>query len=341
MPMTPPPSGHEPPAGAAAVSREKERVIAPPRSAVPAPGGGSAFGPGFVKRFRESGAGCFLLFFIAVGSAIFLFGLAGTVGPYREGLRENGDPRFFYGAMAFGTVFVLVALRMLQIVLTEAENKSRKKGSKTEPWTWDHPWNREWMPPDYTGSSSGTVLGRVAFLALIGMFNVAWLSGSWIFRAIIVVFDLFGLLIVYDSLQKIYQWMRFRKPVVIWETLPAFLGGELRGRVAFARGVRAAGPPRLTLRCVRDEWVERHSGKTVRRELEPFSVYRQTQEIPLAGAPGEPLDFIDFAFGVPKGLPGTDLAKAEAVYWQVQVIVPLLGPDFETVFLAPVYPKRG
>jgi hypothetical protein len=339
MPMTPPPSDEATPAGAPAVSREKERVIAPPRSAVPAPGSRSAFGRGFFKRFRESQAGCFLLFFIGVGAAIFLFGVAGTFGPFKEGLRENGDPRFFYAAMAFGTVFVLVALRMLQVALTEAENRSRKKGSKTEPWTWDHPWSKQWMAPDYSGSSSSSVLGRVAFLALIGLFNVAWLSGSWIFRAIILVFDLFGLLIVYDSLQQLYQWLRFRKPVVIWETLPAFLGDSLRGRVAFARGVRAAGPPRLTLRCVRDEWVERQSGETTRRELEPSSIYRQTQEFPLPGAPGEPLDFVDFDFDVPQGLPGTDLGKAEAVYWQIQVIVPLFGPDLETVFLAPVYRK--
>src|SRR5690349_22751151 len=128
MPMTPPPP-HEGAPPAPSVSRERERVIAPPRSSVPAPGSGSAFGRGFVKRFRNSGAGCFLLLFIGVGSAIFLFGVAGTFGPYKEGLRENGDPRFFYAAMAFGTVFVLFALRMLQLALTEAENKSRKKGS--------------------------------------------------------------------------------------------------------------------------------------------------------------------------------------------------------------------
>lgn len=320
------------------VSHEKERVIAPPRSGVPAPGSRSAFGPGFIKRFRDSQAG-FLLVFIGAGSALFLFGVAGTFGPFKEGLRENGDPRFFYGAMAFGTVLVLFALRMLQLALTESENRSRKRGSKAEPWTWDHPWSKKWMAPDYTGGGSGTVLGRVAFLAFIGLFNVAWLSGSWVFRAIIIVLDLFALLIVYDSLQQLYQWLRFRKPVVIWETLPAFLGGELRGRVAFARGVRAAGPPRLTLRCVRDEWVE-GSGKNPTRQLEPQAVYRQTIEVPLPGPPDAPLDVVDFAFDVPSDLPGTDLSRSEAVYWQVLVDVPIAGPNLETVFLAPVYSKR-
>ena len=328
MPLTPTPIP--------AASRAKERVIAPPRSAVPAPGAGPAFGRGFLGLFRESGMGCFFLVFLGVGSAIFLFGLAGTVGPYKEGLRENGDPRFFLGAMAFGTVFCLVTLRMMQIALTETANRSRKKGSKAEPWTWDHPWRQDWMPPDYSGGGSGTVLGRVAFLALIGMFNVAWFSGSWIFRAVILLFDLLGLLILYDSFQKLYQWLRFRRPVVIWETLPAFLGSQLRGRVAFARGVRAAGSPRLTLRCVRDEWVESGTGKNRSKRLEPQAIYRQTIEIPLSGS----LDALDFAFDVPSDLPGTNVSLDEAVYWQVLVDIPLPGPNFETVFLAPVYRER-
>jgi hypothetical protein len=325
------------PASQPTVLREKERVIAPPRSAVPAPGAGPVFGRGFFRLFSESGIGWFFLVFLAVGSALFLFGLAGTIGPYKEGLRENGDPRFFLGAMAFGTVFCLVTLRMMQVALTETANRPGRKGSKAEPWTWDYPWREDWMPPDYSGGGSGTVLGRVAFLALLGLFNVVWASPSWLLKGIVAFFDLFGLLIVYDSFQKLYQWLRFRRPVVIWETLPAFLGGQLRGRVAFARGVRAAGPPRLTLRCVRDEWVASGSGKHRTKNLEPQAIYRQTIEVPLAGPPGEPLDAVDFAFEVPPDLPGTDLSLSEAVYWQVLVNVPLPGPNFETVFLAPVY----
>ena len=334
MPMTPPAPEEE-----VTVSREKERVIAPPRSAVPAPGA-SLFGRGFFRRLRDSGTGAFLLVFLSAGFSIFLFGLAGTVGPFKEGLRENGEPAFFLGAMAFGTVFCLVTLRILQVVLAETGNKARKKkGPKGEPWTWDYPWRQDWMPPDYTGGGSGTVLGRLAFLALLALFNAVWASPSWLLKGIVALLDLFGLLILYDTFQKVYQWMRFRRPVVIWETLPAFPGGQLQGRVAFARGVRAAGPPRLTLRCVRDEWVTSGSGKNRTKQLEPQAIYRQTIEIPLPGPPGEPLDAIDFAFGVPADQPGTDLSLSEAVYWQVLVDIPLPGPNVDTVFLAPVYRK--
>jgi hypothetical protein len=314
---------------------EKEKIFAPPRSAVPRPGSKSVFGRGFFRRLRAVWeGGCFLIPFMGVGAAIFLFGVAGTVGPYKEGLRENGDPRFFYTAMAFGTVFFLVALRMLQIVLTGAENEGGRKGrNRNEPWTWDHPWRKEWMAPDYTGGGSGTVLGRVAFLALLGLFNMVWDSPSLLLKVIVSVFDLLGLLIVYDSLQKLTQWLRFRQPVVIWETLPAFLGERLAGRIAFARRVQASGPPRLTLRCVQDEWTASGEGRT----LQPFAVYQQTLELPQEE---EALDYLDFAFDLPDD-PPTDLVKDEAVYWQVVVDVPLPGPDLETVFLAPVYRRKG
>lgn len=315
----------------------KERIIAPPRSAVPVSGAGSVFGRGFFRNLRATqGGGCFFLFFMSIGAGLFLFGMAGTFGPYKEGLRENGDPRFFLAAMGMGSMFFLVGLRMLQILLTGARNESRKKGDPQQPWTWDHPWSTQWMKPDYTGSGAGTVLGRVAFLALLGMFNVAWFSGMLLFKIIISVFDLLGLLIIYDSVQKIVQWIRVRQPVVIWSQVPAFLGERLEGRIAFARRVAAQGPAKLTLRCVEDDWVERQSDKHQTRELEPFAVYKAEQEVELSGDS----DVVGFAFDLPKTHPGTDLAKAEAVYWQVLVSVPVVGPDLEAVFLAPVYRKR-
>ncbi len=315
----------------------KERVIAPPRSAVPLPGAGSVFGRGFFRNLRAAGGGgCFLLFFMSIGAGLFLFGAAGTFGPYKEGLRGNNDPRAFLGFMTMGSVFFLVALRMLQLVLTGAQNETRSKGDPKQPWAWDYPWSTEWMKPDYSGSGGGTVLGRVAFLALLGVFNVAWFSGMLLFKIIISIFDLLGLLILYDSVQKIVQWIRVRQPVVIWSQVPTFLGDRLEGRIAFARRVTAQGPAKVTLRRVEDDWVERQSGKHQTRELEPFAVYQEEQEVPLSGDS----DVVDFGFDLPSNQQGTDLGKDKAVYWQVLVSVPVVGPDLEAVFLAPVYRKR-
>ena len=339
MPITPPSRG---PQAAPGRPDEKQRIYAPPRSAVPLPGGSGVTGKGPFWRLRASGAGgCFLLFFISIGLGLFLFGVAGTFGPYRDSLRENGDPGFFYAAMGMGALFVLIAARMLQLHLTgvEAEARFRKKGTPAEPWTWDYPWRPEGMDPDYVGAVGGSILGRVAFLAFIGFFNIAWLSGSWLFRGIILLFDAFALLILYDSLRAILQWSRFGRPQVAWRTFPAFLGQRLEGTVRFPRPLAPTGPARATLRCVRDEWVtrERPKGGTD-SQLEPMGIHSEEQEIPL---PGDRLESLDVAFALSDdGLPGTKLDVEQATYWQLLLQIPTTGPDYETVFLAPVYARR-
>ena len=317
-------------------SRERTSLMAPPRAAVPVPGAPTAFGRGFIGRFRASQGGCFFLLFLGAGAGIFLFGLAGTVGPFVEGLRANGDPRFFLAAMAFGTVFFLVALRMLQITLTGTEHakRGRKGVGAKEPWTVDYPWRPEGMGPDYESPGGGRVLGHVAFFTLIGLFNIALGSGHWLLIGIILFFDLLALAILVDVLRKIVQNLRRVGPRVRWTTFPAFLGARLEGVFTTRRRLAVAGPVRMILRCVED--VACHSQERG-EQLEPYVIYIQAGEFPV---PDRRLEAVPFAFQLPDDLPGTNLLRREAVYWQVVVEVPLTGPDFETVFLAPVYARR-
>jgi hypothetical protein len=323
---------------AARESRVRSSLPAPPRAALPVPGEPTAFGRGLVRRFRNSGSGCFFLLFLGVGAGIFLFGLAGTVGPYAEGLRAGNDPRSFLGIMAFGAVFFLVALRMTQIALTGVahETRSRKGVGAKHPWASDHPWRPEGMGPDYASAGSGMVLGRLAILSLLGLFNLALGSDSWFVWGIILVFDLFGLLILYDSLAKLFQALRRARPRVRWSTFPAFLGTRLDGVFTTRRRLSATGPVRVTLRCVED--VER-GGSDAGPMLEPFVIYTQIGDFPGAGRPGERIDTVPFGFDLPDDLPGTNLLRRKAVYWQVVVEVPLAGPNFEAIFLAPVYAR--
>jgi hypothetical protein len=317
-------------------SRERHRIYAPPRSALRVEGEPSAFGRGLWHRLRES-QGCVLPVFILVGLGIALFGVAGTVGPWRDGLRQNGDPRFFLALLAFGAIFMLIALRMLQIALTGSQNAARRKQrpvSGKEPWTTDHPWKPEGMGPDYSGQAGGSILGRVAFLALIGFFNIALGSPELILKVFVIVFDLLGLLILFDSLWAMAQAARRIHPDMRWITFPAFTGERLEGVLTVRPALRVQGPVRATLRCVRDEPTQSSSSDI--SSMEPFAVYQQTLEVPAGGEIGE----LPLGFDVPPDLPGTDLGREEAVYWQVALQIPVAGPDFETVFLAPVYERR-
>jgi hypothetical protein len=323
-------------------SRERKLLRAPPREAVPVPGAPAAFGRGFWQRYRSSRSGCLTLF-LAVGAGLFLFGLANIAGPYASAERE--DPVRFLGAMAFGVVFILVALRMLQVQLIGAEHRRRRgRGANHwKPWTSDHPWRPEGMDPDYSATGSGHVLGTVAILSVIALFNLALASSSYVFRAVVLLFDLFGLLILLDALLKLWQSLRRARPRLRWTTFPAFLGERLEGVFTTQRPLSATGPVRAALRCVRDEWtehkdVDEDTGRETKdRHLLPYVLYARSLEVPVEGRIKE----LPFAFDLPADLPGTDLMRKEPVYWQVMVEVPLNGPDFDAIFLAPVYERRG
>jgi hypothetical protein len=233
---------------------------------------------------------------------------------------------------------MLVASRMLQIVLAGEANtrRQRKPVSRKEPWTEDYPWKPEGMDPDYGGQTGGTILGRIAFFALIGLFNIALGSPSYFVKIIIILFDLFALLILYDSIQKIVQALRRVRAQMRWLTFPTFLGGRLEGTLLLRPALRVRGPVRATLRCVQDAYEASSKGKT--NTIEPFLLYQQVQEIP---PPGEKLESLSVSFDVPPHLPGTNLGRQEAVYWQVAFVIPVAGPDFETIFLAPVYKRSA
>ena len=115
-----------------------------------------------------------------------------------------------------------------------------------------------------------------------------------------------------------------------WTTFPAFLGGRLEGVFLIRPAMRPREPVKATLRCVED------AGGGASAALEPFVIYQQIREIHRGG---DALRELPLSFDIPPDLPGTRLDRAGATYWQVFLQVPVTGPDFETVFLAPVYQR--
>lgn len=315
------------------ISREKEKLNLHPREAIVPPGRGSVFGRGFFRLFFSMSATGVLVFpaLLAIGAGVFLFGLAGTAGPYEEGLRASYSPRIFPYSMGIGAVFFLLVLRALQVELNRHWKKPGQEGEGKEPWTWDYPWSTSWMLPDGEHVESSP-LGKVTFFAVVALCNTLWFAGEPFFYIFLPFLDLIALAVLVAILRKGVQSVRFRRPVVIWEAIPVHPDGMLQGRIAFPRDVRPTGPTRLTLRCVKEERGDFD---------EAYAIYRETREIPLPGEPGEPLDVLSFAFKVPRNLPGNSLHTRAPDYWQVAVEVPVAGPDLEVAFLAPVYPKRS
>jgi hypothetical protein len=305
----------------------------PPREALSVAGEGTS-GQGFLRTMlKPRNGGCMFLVLMALGTGMFLFGMAGTWGPYKEGLRANGDPRFFLFMMGFGTVFALVSLRMLQVKFNSVkyESRNRDRGNPGGAWESDHPWRPEGQGPDYTADSGGFLIGRVTFLGLLGLFNAVFLEPSpALLRGVVLVIDLVGLVFLVDGLVKAWQTFRHGQPQMRWTTFPAFLGGRLEGVFLTRAALRPTGPVKVTLRCVEDAYGERSAA------LEAVVIYRQICEIDRGG---DALRELPFSFDIPPDLPGTRLDRAAATYWQVFLQVPMTGPDFESVFLAPVYQR--
>jgi hypothetical protein len=139
------------------------------------------------------------------------------------------------------------------------------------------------------------------------------------------------LLFLLDALRKAWQAMRHGRPRMRWTTFPAFLGDRLEGVFQIRPALRPNGPVKATLRCVED------AGGGEPEAMEAFAIYQQVREI---DAGGDVLRELPVSFQIPPDLPGTDLNRAQATYWQVFLQVPVTGPDFETVFLAPVYERK-
>ncbi|MEA2599266.1 MAG: hypothetical protein QOF89_258 [Acidobacteriota bacterium] len=210
-------------------------------------------------------------------------------------------------------------------------------GDPKQPWTSDYPWRPEGMDPDYPAAPGGSVPGRVTLLALIGLCNLTLLVSSQTFPVILVLaLDLAGVLVLFDSVLKIGQWLRHPRTRMRWTTFPAFLGGRLEGVLTVRPRQHVMTSIQVRLRCVHDERVEHPTPEGPISTLEPYVLYEQSFELL---PPGETLSELPLGFDLPADLPGTDLTKDEATYWQVAVRIPVPGPDIEAVFLAPVYAR--
>lgn len=192
------------------------------------------------------------------------------------------------------------------------------------------PWNPKGQMPDYTPEAGHAMPVRLIVLALIAALNLLLPSASSWLESVILFMDAAGLILLFDTLNKLWYAFWRRPPVLRWTTFPAHTDGRLEAVLVARPSPEVIGPVVAVLRCVRDELVE-GEGRV------PMQIYSQTAEFDF---PGERLREVALAFEIPPDLPGTDLDHEEAVYWQIAVRIPVIGPDLELVYLAPVYAAR-
>jgi hypothetical protein len=206
------------------------------------------------------------------------------------------------------------------------------------PWAADYPWRPEGQIPDYAEHAGKGWLIRGLVLAVTALANIGLASGSAAVRALVVLLDVCGVVVLLDGVLRIVHALRKGVLRVRWKTFPTFLGGRLEGTLVARPAIEPLAAVRAVLRCVRDERVVHAAAGGEEVSYEPMVLYQQISELPI------PMDEmkvreLPLSFEVPTDLPGTDLGVDEPIYWQVALRIPMMGPDVETVFLAPVYAR--
>lgn len=190
-------------------------------------------------------------------------------------------------------------------------------------------WNPQGQKPDYTPEARHFLPAHAAILAVIAALNLLLPSASSALQTLILLVDAAGLLLLFDTLNKLWYAFWTRKPVLKWTTFPVQVGGRLEAVLVARPSPEVIGPVLAVLRCVQDEMKE-GEGRV------PTEIYSQTAEFDF---PGERLKEVALAFEIPPDVPGTDVDREDAIYWQIAVRIPVIGPDVELVYPAPVYER--
>lgn len=195
------------------------------------------------------------------------------------------------------------------------------------------PWRPQGQKPDYMPAERHFLPARAVALVLILALNFLLPWATPLLEILILLVDAVGLIILFDTLNKLWYAFWTRKPVLKWVTFPAQTGDRLEAVLVARPSPEVIGPVLATLRCVRDEPAEDEGGARV-----PMEIYSLSAEFDF---PGERLKEVTLTFEIPPDLPGTDLEREDAVYWQIAVRVPVIGPDLELIYPAPVYASTG
>ena len=188
------------------------------------------------------------------------------------------------------------------------------------------PWCPAGQRPDYMPEVRHFLPARAAALVLILALNFLLPSGTPL-----LLLDAVGLVLLLDTLNKLWHAFWDRKPLLKWVTFPAHIGDRLEAVLIARPSPEVIGPVLAVLRCVQDEMKE-GEGRV------PTEIYSLTAEFDF---PGERLKEVTLAFEIPPDVPGTDVDREDAIYWQIAVRIPVIGPDVELIYPAPVYARTS
>ncbi len=254
----------------------------------------------------------------------------------RLATRGQAQSALLFGMVALvfggsGLYLIARALRGKKRAEVSDELRARHPG---EPWLWNPEWSSRRIGDNSRTGAIGLWVFALfwnAIAAPIPMFFSDELQKGNRFVWIGLVFPLAGIGILIAAMRATLRSLRFRESTLVLETLPAPLGGVLRGTVEVPHALDGASAVMVRLMAV--EW--RRSGKSKtevviaqeEREIDPATL-RRTGD----GA------VIPIEISVPADAPPTESPdRNHARTWRLVVDAEVPGVDYSARFDVPVF----
>lgn len=268
--------------------------------------------------------------------AIGVYALLAYLG-YAPIPKPSGDiPIWIFWAI--GGVFGVAGLMFFVYSVKGLKNKRRaeeyKKHSFGEAWFVDYPWDREGIKDNASKrwvNSIGFVLFMILFLAPFHW--VAFFSGEdpGLFKIIVIIFDIVVVIVFVMSLYQLLQYLKFGTSYLEYRDFPFFVGDKLNVALRNNKLTNVD----VTLRYVMERFETTGSGNNRSTTIKSYELYGEKKRFDsIARGAG-----IEIEFDIPddKEMVNSLIANPDVKYWELFIESDVVGIDFETTFLVPIY----
>ena len=277
--------------------------------------------------------------FLAVGTFIIL---AGT-----KALPVNPSPAQAPGWVltAAGTSFVFAGLMIWGATWTQiSANRRRLKASERysdEPALADYHWHPEgFQVSAWTGAAKAfsVAIGVAVFLSIFNWWAF-WANGPWMVKAIVALFDCFGLALWWWAARQLGHALKFGHSRIDFTRFPYRVSEPVIIRWRPNDRISEVLRGTFTLRCV-EEWTEsRGRGKTRHTLLIQEEIWSAKWIIDKPRKV-QVKDSIELRYDLPEDARTTDLRADRPIFWELDVQLDLPGLDFRETYLVPIYGSK-
>jgi hypothetical protein len=235
-----------------------------------------------------------------------------------------------------------------QYIYVDEETPEAEIGKMQQEWS-EKPWlqRKDWAESKVVQSGAGSNKLLIGFtivwniisyaLAVFAMMD-SWGSGNepWF----VLIFPLIGLALIIATVRTVIRERKFGISILHLQTIPVWLGGELKGTVETGVLVknRSSDGFRVRLVCLeRKSFLDREGDKRVSEE-KLWSDEKQAEAF--FSELGKTLS-ARIIFNIPTDLPSTQLIpEDDRTFWRLEVTASVPGVDYAAQFEIPVFAKE-